>query len=132
MYIENLDKDLNLYKVHDIKYIQAKTFNQEIGGVKLRRPTIKDIAEKAGVSITTVSLVLNGKELRISAGTKKRIIEIANELNYRPNRIAVGLITKKTNTLGFIVPDISNNFFGELAKGAENEAANSNYNIILY
>ncbi len=95
------------------------------------RATIRDIAEKAGVSITTVSLVLNGKELRIAASTKKKIIQIANELNYRPNKLAVGLITKKTNTIGFIVPDISNSFFGELAKGAENEATNSNYNIIL-
>lgn len=95
------------------------------------RATIRDIAEKAGVSITTVSLVLNGKELRIASATKKKIIQIANELNYRPNKLAVGLITKKTNTIGFIVPDISNSFFGELAKGAENEATNSNYNIIL-
>ncbi len=95
------------------------------------RATIKDIADKAGVSITTVSLVLNGKELRIASSTKKKIIQIANELNYRPNKLAVGLITKKTNTLGFIVPDISNSFFGELAKGAENEAAKCSYNIIL-
>jgi LacI family transcriptional regulator len=102
-----------------------------MGGMSLVRATIKDIAEKAGVSITTVSLVLNGKELRIAAGTKKKIIQIANDLNYRPNKLAVGLITKKTNTIGLIVPDISNNFFGELAKGAEHEAANCNYNIIL-
>jgi LacI family transcriptional regulator len=99
--------------------------------MSLVRATIKDIAEKAGVSITTVSLVLNGKELRIAAGTKKKIIQIANDLNYRPNKLAVGLITKKTNTIGLIVPDISNSFFGELAKGAEHEAANCNYNIIL-
>lgn len=95
------------------------------------RATIKDIAEQAGVSITTVSLVLNGKELRIAAATKRKIIKIANDLNYRPNKLAVGLITKKTSTIGLIVPDISNSFFGELAKGAENEAANCNYNIIL-
>lgn len=99
--------------------------------IYLVRATIKDIAEKAGVSITTVSLVLNGKELRIASGTKKKIIQIANDLNYRPNQLAVGLITKKTNTIGLILPDISNAFFGELAKGAENEAARSVYNIIL-
>lgn len=95
------------------------------------RATIRDIAERAGTSITTVSLVLNGKELRISSATKKKIIDIANELNYRPNKLAVGLITKKTNTLGLIVPDISNSFFGELAKGAEDMASNCNYDIIL-
>ena len=124
---------MTLYIIDDITKLQAKTFFQEniTGGDYLVRATIRDIAEKAGVSITTVSLVLNGKELRIASATKKRIIEIANELNYRPNKLAVGLITKKTNTLGFIVPDISNSFFGELAKGAENEASNCNYNIIL-
>lgn len=97
----------------------------------MARATIRDIAEKAGVSITTVSLVLNGKELRIASATKKKIIRIANELNYRPNQLAVGLITKKTNTIGLIVPDISNTFFGELAKGAEKEASSCAYNIIL-
>jgi LacI family transcriptional regulator len=97
----------------------------------LARATIRDIAEKAGVSITTVSLVLNGKELRIASATKKKIIRIANELNYRPNQLAVGLITKKTNTIGLIVPDISNTFFGELAKGAEKKASSCAYNIIL-
>lgn len=97
----------------------------------MARATIRDIAEKAGVSITTVSLVLNGKELRIASATKKKIIRIANELNYRPNQLAVGLITKKTNTIGLLVPDISNAFFGELAKGAEKEAASCAYNIIL-
>lgn len=97
----------------------------------MQRVTIKDIANKAGVSVTTVSLVLNGKENRIAQETKKKIIRVANELEYRPNQLAVGLITKKTNTIGLIVPDISNSFFGELAKGAEAKAAENHYNIIL-
>lgn len=95
------------------------------------RTTIKDIANRAGVSVTTVSLVLNGKEHRIAQETKKKIIRIANELDYRPNQLAIGLITKRTNTIGLIVPDISNSFFGELAKGAESKAAENNFNIIL-
>ena len=76
---------MTLYIIDDITKLQAKTFFQEniTGGDYLVRATIRDIAEKAGVSITTVSLVLNGKELRIASATKKRIIEIANELNYR-------------------------------------------------
>ena len=91
--------------------------------VKMDRVTIKDIANRAGVSVTTVSLVLNGKENRIAKETKKRVISIANELDYRPNQLAVGLITRRTNTIGLILPDISNSFFGELAKGAEGKAA---------
>lgn len=97
----------------------------------MARTTIKDIANKAGVSVTTVSMVLNGKEHRIAQETKKKIIDIANELDYRPNQLAVGLITKRTNTLGLILPDISNSFFGELAKGAEKTASENAYNIIL-
>lgn len=97
----------------------------------MARTTIKDIANKAGVSVTTVSLVLNGKEHRIAQETKRKIVDIANELDYRPNQLAVGLITKRTNTLGLILPDISNSFFGELAKGAEKTASENNYNIIL-
>ena len=60
----------------------------------MARTTIKDIANRAGVSVTTVSMVLNGKEHRIAQETKKKIIDIANELDYRPNQLAVGLITK--------------------------------------
>lgn len=97
----------------------------------MERVTIKDIAAQAGVSVTTVSMVLNGKEHRIARETKKKIIAIANKMEYRPNQLAVGLITKRTNTIGLIVPDISNIFFGELAKGAESRAAANNYNIIL-
>lgn len=95
------------------------------------RVTIRDIANRAGVSVTTVSLVLNGKESRIAKETKKRVISIANELGYRPNQLAVGLITRRTNTIGLILPDISNTFFGEMAKGAEGKAAEHDFNIIL-
>lgn len=95
------------------------------------RTTIKDIAGRAGVSVTAVSLVLNGKEHRIAQETRKKIINIANEMGYRPNQLAIGLLTKRTNTIGLIVPDISNSFFGELAKGAESKASESNFTIIL-
>ena len=95
------------------------------------RVTIKDIAAKAGVSVTTVSLVLNGKEHRIAKETRKRIIDIANALDYRPNQLAVGLITKRTNTVGLLIPDVSNSYFSELAKGAEGKAAENGYNLIL-
>lgn len=97
----------------------------------MSRATLRDIAVRAGVSITTVSLVLGGKELRIAPETKKRIIQIANELNYQPNHLPAGLISKKTNTIGLILPDISNGFFGELAKGAEKEADICGYHILL-
>lgn len=95
------------------------------------RTTIKDIAQKTGLSITTVSLVLNGKASRISEESKELVIKVAKELNYRPNQIAVGLVKKRTNTLGLIIPDISNTFFSELAKGVEDEGRKYDYNVIL-
>lgn len=93
--------------------------------------TIKDIANEAGVSITTVSLVLNNKPCRISEKTKQRIFEIVEKNNYMPNLSARALVTKKTQTLGLIIPDISNPFFSELAKGVEREAQKKNYSVIF-
>ncbi|HHY83390.1 MAG TPA: LacI family transcriptional regulator [Clostridiales bacterium] len=93
--------------------------------------TIKDIAKEAGVSITTVSLVLNNKECRVSPETREKILETARNLNYNPNSSARALVTKKTNTLGLIIPDINNPFFSGLAKAIEAEAQAHNYSIIF-
>ncbi len=75
------------------------------------RATIKDIAKQAGVSITTVSLVLNGKAYKIPDQTKKIVLDTARELNYTPNQMAVGLVKKRSQTIGLIVPNISNTYF---------------------
>ncbi|WP_196594239.1 LacI family DNA-binding transcriptional regulator [Pectinatus sottacetonis] len=97
----------------------------------MTRTTIKDIANAAGVSVTTVSLVLNGKSNRISAKNRRLIKDIAQKMNYRPNKLAVGLIKKITNTIGLIIPDISNVFFSEITKGIEDFAHKKSYNLIL-
>lgn len=93
--------------------------------------TIKDIAKHAGVSIATVSMVLNNKDHGITQKTRDKILKIAEELNYRPNRLARGLVTKRTNTLGFILPDITNPFFPEIVRAAEDTANKYDYNLIL-
>lgn len=95
------------------------------------RVTIKDIAKKTGLSASTVSLVLNHKSSRISEKTIQMVFKTAEEMQYHPNRIAVGLITKKTQTLGLIIPDIANSFFAEIAKGAEAECQKQGYSLIL-
>lgn len=95
------------------------------------RVTIKDIARKTGLSISTVSLVLNRKSDRISEKTIQKVLKTAQEMHYHPNRIAVGLITKKTQTLGLIIPDIANAFFADIAKGAETECQKQGYSLIL-
>jgi LacI family transcriptional regulator len=92
--------------------------------------TIKDVAEKAGVSQSTVSYVLNKKK-KVKQITKDKIIKAAEELNYTPNLIARSLKTKKTNTIGIIIPDLSNIFFAEIIRGIENITNKHDFTIIL-
>src|SRR5690625_2799692 len=93
--------------------------------------TIKDVAKKANVSIATVSRALNNKTSQINDNTRKKIIEIAKELNYRPNLIARSMKTKKTKIIGFIIPDIENPFFPKLARRVEQMLKEKGYNTIL-
>ncbi len=93
--------------------------------------TIKDIAKMADVSTATVSKILNKKDKNISDTTRNKVLEIIDRYNYVPNRVASSLVTKKTNTLSLIIPDIVNPFFPELARGAEDKANEMGYNLIL-
>ncbi len=95
------------------------------------RATIKDIAAKANLSVTTVSLVLNNKPCKIPEETRRLVQKIADELHYYPNQLAVGLIKKRTQTIGLIVSDISNSFFAGLTKGIENECRKNHRTLIV-
>ncbi|QSQ08660.1 HTH-type transcriptional regulator DegA [Koleobacter methoxysyntrophicus] len=92
--------------------------------------TIYDVAKKAGVSIATVSRVLNKKD-NVSDETKKRVLNAIKELDYVPNMVASALMTKKMFTLSLLIPDISNPYFSEIARGVEDAANNYNYNVIV-
>lgn len=92
---------------------------------------IKDIAKMADVSITTVSQVLNGKPIRVSAEKRAKILAIAKEHGYRPNQVAKSLVTKETHIIGLIIPDIENAFFSGLAKAVEDEAQKQGYFVFL-
>lgn len=92
--------------------------------------TIRDVARRAGVSVATVSYVINGTRY-VSPELKERVQRAIEELNYYPHGIARSLKTRKTHTLGLIVSDISNPFFSTLARGAEDEAAHHGYSLIL-
>lgn len=97
-----------------------------------KRVSLKDIADKVGVSTALVSYVLNNQKVgRISKEVAERIRNTAHELNYRTNQIARSLKTKKTFTLGLIVADISNPFFSSLARIIEDEASKSNYTVLF-
>jgi LacI family transcriptional regulator len=94
------------------------------------RVTITDVAREAGVSLMTVSRVINDKG-EISAATRQHVLEVIERLGYRPSSIARGLATQRTGTLGLIVPDIANPFFSEVARGAEDRASAANYNLFV-
>ncbi len=95
-----------------------------------KNPTIKDIATKAKVSPTAVSMALNERP-RLGKRTREKILRIAKELDYHPNYVARSLVSKKSHTLGLIITTIMNPFYPELAKGIEDRAAELGYNIIL-
>lgn len=92
--------------------------------------TIKDVAKKANVSISTVSRVIN-KSKPVSDEVRERVEEVIKELNYEPNPIARSLVMKKTNLIGVIVPDISSFFIGEVLNAIEQIAKIYKYDIIL-
>lgn len=92
--------------------------------------TIYDVAREANVSMATVSRVVNGNP-NVKPATRKKVSEVIERLGYRPNAVARGLASKKTTTVGVIIPDISSPFFAELARGIEDIATMYKYNIIL-
>lgn len=92
--------------------------------------TIKDIAAKAGVSAVTVSRALNDKPYT-KKETKERIIKIANEMGYTPNALAKSLVTRKTNTIGVLIPDILDPFFSEMVQGIADVCFKRGYHIDL-
>jgi LacI family transcriptional regulator len=95
--------------------------------------TLNDIANKAGVSVSTVSRVLNHKtkKYRISAETENLIVQAAKKLNYKPNQLARGLRLKKTHTIGLVVPDISNPFFAHVTRIIQTHAYQAGYSLIV-
>lgn len=98
----------------------------------MKRASIKDIARIAEVSVATVSYVLNQKEgSRISEATKKRILEVAQAINYTPNKIAKSLKMSKSKLIGLIVADISNDFYSNIARSIEDEAMKLGYTLLI-
>ena len=92
--------------------------------------TIYDVAREAAVSMATVSRVVNGNP-NVKPATRKKVLEVIDRLDYRPNAVARGLASKKTTTVGVIIPDVSNSYFASLARGIDDVATMYKYNIIL-
>lgn len=96
----------------------------------MKRVTIEDVAAAAGVSRQTVSRAMNNKG-EISAKTRERVLQKAKELGYRPSRIARGMATQSTFTVGLALGDITNAFFSEVARGVQDGALENDYNVFL-
>lgn len=92
--------------------------------------TLRDVADKANVSIATVSAVINRNKY-VSPELTERVKKAIQELNYKPNGVARGLRTKRSYTLGLVISDITNPFFPEIARGVEDRADRAEYSVFL-
>ena len=92
--------------------------------------TIYTVAREARVSMATVSRVVNGNP-NVKPETRKKVLDVIKELNYRPNAVARGLASKKTTTVGVVIPDVTNDYFSKLALGIDDIASMYKYNMIL-
>jgi len=106
-------------------YIEEKTMPE-----KNRPVTIKEVARIAGVSIKTVSNVVNDWPY-VSEETRQKVLDVIREVGYRPNYSARSLVTGKTKTIGVIIPDISNPFFGMAIRGCEDLLFQKEYSLVL-
>jgi LacI family transcriptional regulator len=97
----------------------------------IRNARAKDVAEVAGVSVATVSRVINEKYGRISPDTIARVRQAAERLQYKPDPRGLSLRTGSTRTLGLVVPDIGDQYFQYIAKGAETAARERGYGIVF-
>jgi LacI family transcriptional regulator len=101
------------------------------GAPRARASTAKAVAERVGVSVTTVSRVLSGRADAIPQETQDRVRAAAAELRYRPNSLARALRKGSTQTIGLIVPDISDTYFHQVARGVEDIAQAAGYMVIF-
>ncbi len=95
-----------------------------------RHVTIRDVAKAAGASVSTISAALNNSDY-VSADMRSRIENAIKDLKYRPNDLARGLRLQKTHSIAIVVPDLSNNFYIELVRGAKDYSASANYTVLI-
>ena len=93
--------------------------------------TLKDVARETGLTVTTVSRILNNRGY-ISDESRKKVEEAMKKLDYQPNEVARALSKKSSNVIGVIVPHINNPYFAEVISNLENEAKKKRYNILLF
>lgn len=92
--------------------------------------TLLDLAREANVNVSTVSRALNGRP-GVRPEVRERVLDAASRLRYRPNLVARGLVTGRSNALGLLISDIRNGFFAEIARGVEDAAYQAGYDVVL-
>src|ERR1700737_4587746 len=95
-----------------------------------RRVTIKEVAAQAGVSVATISRVLNGKG-PVREATSRRVIETCQALRFTPHGVARSLSIRRTHTIGLLLPDLHGEFFSEVIRGIDAEARRSGYHLLV-
>jgi LacI family transcriptional regulator len=98
-----------------------------------KKKSIGDLADELGISRTTVSFVLNGKaeQHKISKATQDKVLDLVKKWNYKPNSAARNLRLGRSHTIGLVVPDISNAFFGKIARLLEEYASENGYHVVF-
>ena len=98
-----------------------------------KRKTIIDVAKVAGVSKATVARVLTGDEgVSVKTVTRKRVLDAVKEVGYVPNRIAASMRSQRTFSVAISIPDISNPFYPEMVRGAQEALATNGYNLMMF
>lgn len=96
-----------------------------------KRATIRDVAEKAGVSMSSVSQVLNGNAQHVGTAVRERILAVVDELQYRPNAIARSMVRRQTATVGLVITELANPLFVPVVEGVEEILRGAGYHIVL-
>jgi len=116
------------------RWLPAQQFPRSVGARTLKhshRPaTLKSVARAAGVSYQTVSRAVNG-DSGINAETRRRVLQFAQELGYRTNRLAISLRSAQSRAIGLVISDLQNLFYAEVAAGVEAQATDAGYSVIL-
>ena len=92
--------------------------------------TIKDVAQLAGVSVATVSRVINDRGY-VNTDTRKKVEDAVKALNFSPNEVARSLYKRKSKLIGLLLPDITNPYFPQLARGVEDRMQEQDYRLIF-